>query len=105
MSEEGLCSDFPSGEDFGVILVTEISEDVIEDDDEFSNEFDGDLGPCGSILDGRDASSDEHECRYEGGEHTLGLLIISMLQEDEDIGGDLGSEFRVSPFLLLKMLS
>lgn len=54
-------SDFPSGEDFGVILVTEISEDVIEDDEEFSKEFDGDLGPWGSILNGLDASSDVNE--------------------------------------------
>ena len=105
ISDEGFGSDFPSGEDFGVILVTEISEDVIEDDEEFSKEFDGDLGPLGSILNGLDASSDVKEFWYEGGVPSRGLLIISMFPEDEDIGGDLDSWFRESPFLLLKMLS
>ena len=105
ISDESLASDFPSGEDFGVILVTEISDDVIEDDEEFSIEFDGDLGPSGSIRNDLDASSVGKEFWYEGGDPNRGLLTISLFPDDDDIGGDRDSESRLSPFLLLKMLS
>lgn len=64
----GACSPFPTGEDLGVILVTEISDDVMDDDDELSEEeWIGDLG--WSIRDAlRDASLAVLECKYEGGE-------------------------------------
>ena len=40
---------FPSGDDFGVILVTEISEEEVNDDDDELRELEqGDLGLCKS---------------------------------------------------------
>ena len=104
ISEGALCSVFPSGEDFGVILVTEISDEVMDDDEELSDELTGDLGPWGSIRDALPPSLDELECKYERGERSRRMLITSLLQEDE-MGWDFGSEGEVSPFLLLKMLS
>ena len=76
----------------------------MDDDEELSDELTGDLGPWDSIRDALPASLDELECKYERGEHARGLLITSLLQEDE-MGWDFCSEGNVSPFLLLKMLS
>ena len=96
------CSPFTSGEEFGVILVTEISDDVIDDEDVLSDEFTGDLGLCVSIPDALATSWDKSELEYEEGE---GGLFIFVEAEEDEMGANLSSEEILSPFLLLKMLS
>jgi hypothetical protein len=77
----------------------------MDDDEELSDEIAGDLGLCGSIRDALATSIGTLECSDdEWGEDAWGLFTVIVLEEDE-MGGDFGSEDIFSPFLLLKMLS